>query len=327
MTILPSPPTAPRHVQDASKPRSTRSRRTTHEPIDDPHQARHVQGAHPRPARQAVHHAPRRRREDDDPHLRPARQERRCPARRRKSARAARIRTLIDADDFTAENLTFENPSGHIAQAVALRTTGQRQAFYNCRMLGGQDTLYLHDGLAYFKDCYIEGRVDFIFGRGVGGVRGLPHPQQERRLRHGRRDGAGQAVRLPVPRLQAHGRRRQGAARPPVAPARGRRVHQAARSATTSSPRAGTTGARPENEKTARYVEFGNTGPGADTSKRVPWSKQLSADEAAKYTVENVLGAGSRRDSQARHEIATPRCHDRTAAVARDSRHDATPRR
>ncbi len=75
--------------------------------------------------------------------------------------------TLIDGSDFVAENLTFENPSGHIAQAVALRTTGQRQAFYNCRMLGGQDTLYLHDGLAFFKDCYIEGRVDFIFGRGV----------------------------------------------------------------------------------------------------------------------------------------------------------------
>ena len=45
-----------------------------------------------------------------------------------------------------------------------------------------------------------------------------------------------------------------------------------------------------ENEKTARYVEFGNRGPGADTSKRVGWANQLRADEAARYTAENVLG-------------------------------------
>lgn len=27
-----------------------------------------------------------------------------------------------------------------------------------------QDTLYLHYGKQYLKDCYIEGSVDFIFG-------------------------------------------------------------------------------------------------------------------------------------------------------------------
>ncbi|CAJ1939552.1 unnamed protein product, partial [Sphenostylis stenocarpa] len=49
-------------------------------------------------------------------------------------------------------------------QAVTLRVTADRCAFYNCRFLGWQDTLYLHYGKQYLKDCYIEGSVDFIFG-------------------------------------------------------------------------------------------------------------------------------------------------------------------
>jgi pectinesterase len=47
---------------------------------------------------------------------------------------------------------------------VAIRVTADRCAFYNCRFLGWQDTLYLHHGKQYLKDCYIEGSVDFIFG-------------------------------------------------------------------------------------------------------------------------------------------------------------------
>ena len=46
----------------------------------------------------------------------------------------------------------------------------------------------------------------------------------------------------------------------------------------------------PENEKTARYAEYRSTGPGANAARRVPWAKQLSAGEAKRYTVANVLG-------------------------------------
>ncbi|MCD7973587.1 MAG: pectinesterase family protein [Candidatus Azobacteroides sp.] len=82
----------------------------------------------------------------------------------------------IIADDFMAVNLTIANTfvnseevkqSGmNDTQAVALKTQGDRQSFYNCRIVGYQDT-YLGNsvGRAYFKNCYIEGNVDFIFGR------------------------------------------------------------------------------------------------------------------------------------------------------------------
>src|SRR5439155_22972194 len=43
------------------------------------------------------------------------------------------------------------------------------------------------------------------------------------------------------------------------------------------------------NEKTARYAEYKSTGPGANPTKRVPWSKQLTKEEADKITIESVL--------------------------------------
>ncbi|GAB2273539.1 Pectinesterase 31 [Dionaea muscipula] len=72
---------------------------------------------------------------------------------------------IVEAEEFIAENITFENSSPQgFGQAVALRVTADRCAFYNCRFLGWQDTLYLHHGKQYLRDCYIEGSVDFIFG-------------------------------------------------------------------------------------------------------------------------------------------------------------------
>jgi pectin methylesterase-like acyl-CoA thioesterase len=91
----------------------------------------------------------------------------------------------ITADDFFAENITFENdfnrthpqlPQG--SQALALLVTGDRAIFHNVHLLGNQDTVYAGsrncspDGAnciparQYFSDCYIAGNVDFLFGDG-----------------------------------------------------------------------------------------------------------------------------------------------------------------
>lgn len=96
---------------------------------------------------------------------------------------------LIDTHDFTAKNLTFENSSGKgtdAGQALALYADGDRIQFDSCRFLGGQDTLFTGplppkeiepngfvgpkqyspriNGRHYYKNCYIEGDIDFIFG-------------------------------------------------------------------------------------------------------------------------------------------------------------------
>lgn len=81
-------------------------------------------------------------------------------------------------DDFRADNLTIRNDftwvSNEGSQAVALAVTGDRAVFNRVRLLGAQDTLYAGSrkcatepcpvSRQYFRDCYIEGHVDFIFG-------------------------------------------------------------------------------------------------------------------------------------------------------------------
>ncbi|KAK9678753.1 hypothetical protein RND81_11G231300 [Saponaria officinalis] len=79
----------------------------------------------------------------------------------------------VNSPFFIAKNLTFKNaaplpPSGALGkQAVALRISADKAAFIGCKFIGAQDTLYDHTGRHYFKDCYIEGSVDFVFGNGL----------------------------------------------------------------------------------------------------------------------------------------------------------------
>jgi pectinesterase len=84
----------------------------------------------------------------------------------------------IDGADFSARNLTFANdfdesahPEITARQAVAVLTRADRLVFEHVRFLGNQDTLYLNSPNAatrsrvYLRNCYVEGDVDFIFGR------------------------------------------------------------------------------------------------------------------------------------------------------------------
>jgi len=82
----------------------------------------------------------------------------------------------IDANDFIAKNITFRNtyyPQSGVSgtQAVALRTQGDRHQYINCRITGYQDTYYTWGGSGtgrmYHKNCIIDGTVDFIFGRNI----------------------------------------------------------------------------------------------------------------------------------------------------------------
>lgn len=75
----------------------------------------------------------------------------------------------VYANHFTAQNLTFANTFDGARdvggrQALAFYGSGEHMKLIHCRFLGKQDTLYTRDGSQYYKDCYIEGDVDFIFG-------------------------------------------------------------------------------------------------------------------------------------------------------------------
>ncbi|KAK1268852.1 Pectinesterase PPME1 [Acorus gramineus] len=78
----------------------------------------------------------------------------------------------ITADFFVASNLIFENTAWASASAsasvsaggVACRVSGDKAAFFNCKFNGNQNTLWDEKGNHYFKDCFIQGSIDFLFG-------------------------------------------------------------------------------------------------------------------------------------------------------------------
>ncbi|CDP15307.1 unnamed protein product [Coffea canephora] len=78
----------------------------------------------------------------------------------------------ISSTNFVAYNISFRNtappPSPGVvgAQAVALRISGDKAAFFGCGFYGAQDTLNDDRGRHYFKECFIQGSIDFIFGNG-----------------------------------------------------------------------------------------------------------------------------------------------------------------
>ena len=72
--------------------------------------------------------------------------------------------TYIKAEGFCALNITFENSSGPVGQALAIYIGGDKAVFYNCRFLGRQDTWYAGNSRQFVRKCYIEGTTDFMFG-------------------------------------------------------------------------------------------------------------------------------------------------------------------
>jgi pectinesterase len=197
--------------------------------------------------------------------------------------------TTIDADDFTAENLTFENSAGPVGQALALRVDGDRAVCRNCRFLGNQDTIFLNRGRQLFDNCYIEGTTDFIFGGATAYFNAC----------HIHCIKSSYITAAATPDFQPFGfvfRDCRITAEPGVQMYLGRpwRGYAAVTFVNTEMPTAIRPAGwhnwnLPEREKTARYAEYGSTGPGANPTARVTWSRQLSDDQAAELTIQNVL--------------------------------------
>ena len=199
----------------------------------------------------------------------------------------------IDADNFTAENLTFQNSAGPVGQALALRVDGDRAAFRHCRFLGWQDTILLNRGHQYFDDCYIAGHVDFIFGAATAWFENC----QIHCLR------SGYITAASTPQDQPCGfvfSRCQITGEPGAKTFLGRpwRLYASVtwlncQMSDVVRPEGWFDWKKPEAHATARYAEFNSTGPGANPQSRVPWSKQLTADQAQAITKENVLGSNN----------------------------------
>ncbi|RAK65124.1 pectinesterase family protein [Hymenobacter edaphi] len=194
--------------------------------------------------------------------------------------------------DFTAENLTFQNSSGPVGQAVALWVAGDRMRFKNCRFLGFQDTLYTYGygSRQYYQDCYIEGTVDFIFGSSTAWFEGCTLFCKKN----------GYVTAASTPDSVRYGYVFNNCRVTGDAPAGtfllGRPWRPHAKTVFLRcelGPQIGAAGwdhwDKDTNKQTARYAEYQNRGPGAQPARRVLWSRQLSDEEARQYTVERVF--------------------------------------
>ena len=199
--------------------------------------------------------------------------------------------TQIDADDFTAEDVAFENSAGPRGQALAIRLDGDRTVFRRCRFAGWQDTILANRGRHYFAGCAIAGAVDFIFG---GATAWFDHCRIECK-------GTGYIAAPSTPREQPYGfvfadcsiigaseAARTYLGRPwrPY----GSAIYLRAVMSSVVRPEGWNNWSQPDREKTARFAEYGGTGPGADPAARVAWARRLTAAEAAAITIPRVLG-------------------------------------
>ncbi|HYF67458.1 MAG TPA: pectinesterase family protein [Ohtaekwangia sp.] len=200
----------------------------------------------------------------------------------------------VFADGFTAENITFENSSGPVGQAVAVRIDGDMVSFVNCRFLGFQDTLYPHgeQSRQYYKNCYIEGTVDFIFGwstaffedcviyckKGGGYITAASTLE---RTKHGF-----VFFNCQITGDADHNTFYLGRPWRPHA----KTVFINCNMGEQIRAEGWHNWNKRDAESTTFYAEFGSTGSGANNTSRVKWSHILTAEEAAHYTREHVLG-------------------------------------
>lgn len=201
------------------------------------------------------------------------------------------IGVVILGNGFHAENVTFENTSGDHGQALAVRVEGDRSIFRGCRLLGWQDTLMVSNNRQYFKDCYIEGRVDFIFG-------GSTAVFEDCEI-HSKNGGYVTAASTPEDHRYGYVFLRCRLTGDGVPAFLGRPWRPNASVAFIDCemgshirPEGWNNWGKAENEKTARYAERNSRTPQGrplDVSQRVPWSRQLTAEEAAGYTIVNAL--------------------------------------
>lgn len=198
----------------------------------------------------------------------------------------------VEGNNITFKNLTIENNAAQLGQAVALHTEGDRLKFINCRILGNQDTIYTGAKFTrlYFKDCYIDGTTDFIFGPSTALF--------EDCILHSKRNSYVTAASTPKEAKYGYiFKHCKLTAEPGVnkvylgRPWRpyGYTLFIECELGKHIVPAGWHNWGKPANEETARYMEYKNTGEGANVAERVGWSKQLTKKEVGELTIERIF--------------------------------------
>ncbi len=249
---------------------------------------------------------------------------------KRGTFRTASVR--IDAPDFTARNLTFQNDAGFghtVGQALALYVDADRCCFENCKFLGSQDTLFTAPlplkeaqpggfkgpgelkprimGRHFYKDCFIQGDVDFIFGSATAWFENCeifsklpgnkkPPESPDDEVCYSFVTAA--STFKDVPYGYVFNNCRLTSDCPPHTVYLGRPWREFAKTVFINCelgehihPLGWNDWNKPHGH--FFYAEYNSTGPGAAPDKRADFSHQLTEAAAEKYTIENVLDGWS----------------------------------
>lgn len=247
---------------------------------------------------------------------------------KRGTFRTASVR--IDAPDFTAVNLTFQNDAGFghtVGQALALYVDADRCRFEHCRLIGSQDTLFTAPlplkeaqpggfrgpgeyrprvlGRHLYRDCFIQGDVDFIFGSATAwfencelfsklpGDRKPPESPQDQVV-YGYVTAASTHENTPYGYVFHKCRLTSDC--PPHTVYLGRPWREYAKTVFLECelgehihPAGWMDWGKPHGH--FYYGEYRSTGAGAAPDKRADFSHQLTDEEAQQYKIEQVLGS------------------------------------
>ncbi|KAJ1438002.1 Pectinesterase, catalytic [Sesbania bispinosa] len=196
----------------------------------------------------------------------------------------------VNSPYFIAKNITFKNtapvprPGAVGKQAVALRISADTAIFLGCKFFGAQDTLYDHVGRHYYKDCYIEGSVDFIFGNGLSLFEGChvhAIAQNTGALTAQGRNSLLEDTGFSFVhcKVTGSGALYLGRAWGPFS----RVVFAYTYMDNIIIPKGWYNWGDPNREMTVFYGQYKCTGPGASFAGRVSWSRELTDEEAKPF--------------------------------------------
>jgi len=203
----------------------------------------------------------------------------------------------INADDFEADNITFENTAGPVGQAVAVTVRSDRAIFKHCRFLGDQDTLFADFGRQFYVDSYIAGGTDFIFGNATAVFeRDEIHEIRNGFLTAQSRTAPTQTTGYVIDHSLVTSDPGTGPDGKPVTFHLGRpwRVYSRVVVMNSDLPANLAQGGwsawgKDDTTPLAFYAQYNNGGPGARAGEFVPWSHSLTDKEAAAFEPRTFL--------------------------------------
>ncbi|XP_039128448.1 probable pectinesterase 67 [Dioscorea cayenensis subsp. rotundata] len=204
------------------------------------------------------------------------------------------------ADNFIAFGISFKNDASigksPFRQAVAAMVAGDKVAFYHCAFYSKHNTLFDYKGRHYYEINYIQGNIDFIFGRGQSIFQNCEIfvLEDDRAKIHGsitahhRKSPDDESAFIFLKgRVYGVGEVYLGRPRSPYS----RVIFSRTYLSKTITSQGWTNWSYDGPLKNIIYGEHKCSGPGANHYGRVPWSLQLSDEEAAPFlTVDYISG-------------------------------------